>query len=97
MVDDASTDETAVVAARYADTIVRLPGKPHGPAYARNRGFEASRGDVVIFIDADVCVHPDTLRRFAWRFAETTRRSAPSSGPTTPARPRPGWSPSTGT
>ncbi|MEO8294938.1 MAG: glycosyltransferase family 2 protein [Gemmatimonadota bacterium] len=70
VVDDASTDDTALVAARYADGVVRLPGKPHGPAYARNRGFEAARGAVAVFIDADVCVRPDTLRRFAWLFAE---------------------------
>ncbi|MFP5354773.1 MAG: glycosyltransferase [Gemmatimonadota bacterium] len=65
VVDDASSDDTATVAARYADTVVRLPGQPHGPAYARNRGFEVSRGDVVMFFDADVVVHPDTMRRFA--------------------------------
>ena len=44
-VDDASTDDTAMIAANYADTVVRLPGKPHGPAYARNRGFEVARGE----------------------------------------------------
>lgn len=70
VVDDASADDTAVVAARWADSVVRLPGKPHGPAYARNRGFEAARGDVVVFVDADVCVHPDALRRFALLFAD---------------------------
>jgi glycosyltransferase involved in cell wall biosynthesis len=63
VVDDASTDETPLVAARTADTIVRLAGRPRGPAYARNRGFEASRGEVVAFVDADVCVHRETLRR----------------------------------
>ncbi len=70
VVDDASSDDTASIAARYADAVVRLPGKPHGPAYARNRGFEAARGAVAVFIDADVCVRPDTLRRFAWLFAD---------------------------
>ena len=64
VVDDGSTDASALVAARFADIVVRLPGKPRGPAYARNRGFEASRGDLVVFVDADVCVHPDTLGQF---------------------------------
>src|SRR5919202_1327659 len=68
VVDDASTDETSLIAARYADTVVRLPGKPHGPAYARNRGFEVSRGENILFVDADVCVRPETLRRFAHVF-----------------------------
>jgi len=69
VVDDASTDDTAVVAAEHADTVVRLPGRPHGPAYARNRGFEVARGEVIVFIDADVCVHPDTLAQFAALFS----------------------------
>lgn len=64
VVDDASTDDTAAIAARYADTVVRLPGKPYGPAYARNRGVEVSTGDIVMFFDADVVVHVDTVRRF---------------------------------
>lgn len=68
VVDDGSRDDTALVAGEYADVVVRLPGRPHGPAYARNRGFEASRGDIVVFIDADCVVHLDTLRRFAERF-----------------------------
>ena len=63
VVDDASTDETAVVAAQCADTVVRLPDR-RGPAYARNRGFEFARGDYVAFINADVCVHRETLWRF---------------------------------
>ncbi|HVT39909.1 MAG TPA: glycosyltransferase [Gemmatimonadaceae bacterium] len=64
VVDDASTDGTAKVAAKWADRVLRLPGRPHGPAFARNRGVEASRGTWVVFIDADVVVHADTLRRF---------------------------------
>lgn len=71
VVDDASTDATALVAAHHADRVVELSTpRALGPAYARNRGCEVARGDVVVFIDADVCVHPDTLRRFARLFAE---------------------------
>ncbi|MEP6690223.1 MAG: glycosyltransferase [Gemmatimonadaceae bacterium] len=69
VVDDGSTDRTATIAARYADAVVRLTGSPRGPAYARNRGFEAARGECLVFIDADICVHPKTLRRMAHIFA----------------------------
>ena len=31
VVDDGSTDETSLIAARYADTVVTLPGRAHGP------------------------------------------------------------------
>jgi glycosyltransferase involved in cell wall biosynthesis len=61
VVDDASTDGTADIAAKWADRVLRLPDRPHGPAFARNRGVEASLGTWVVFIDADVLVHADTL------------------------------------
>ncbi len=70
VVDDGSLDGTALIAAGWADVVVRLPGPPHGPAYARNRGVEASIGPILVFLDADVCLHPDALRRFAWAFAD---------------------------
>ena len=69
VVDDGSADESSLIAARYADTVVTLPGKASGPAYARNRGFEVSRGDIIMFIDADCVVHTDTISRFVELFA----------------------------
>jgi glycosyltransferase involved in cell wall biosynthesis len=71
IVDDASGDDTPLVAAKYADTIVRLPGKANGPAYARNRGFEVSRGEVVVFVDSDVRVHRPALKQIATLFARS--------------------------
>jgi glycosyltransferase involved in cell wall biosynthesis len=65
VVDDASTDDTAAIASLFADVLLRIPLCAHGPAYARNRGFEISVGAAVLFIDADVEVNADTLRRFA--------------------------------
>jgi glycosyltransferase involved in cell wall biosynthesis len=63
VVDDASSDGSVAIAARYADTVVKLTGHPAGPAYARNRGVELARGAVVAFVDGDVVVRPDTLPR----------------------------------
>lgn len=76
VVDDASTDATALIAAEFADAVVRLPDRPRGPAYARNRGVEVARGDIVVFVDADVCVHVDTLRRFTSVFTHEPDVSA---------------------
>ena len=56
-------DRTAEVALEFADIVVRLPGKPRGPSYARNRGAEVARGEILVFVDSDVCVHEDTLGR----------------------------------
>lgn len=76
VVDDASVDDTALIAARYADAVVRLPGPSRGPAYARNRGVEIARGACLVFVDADVAIHRDVLRRFAVSFAERPELSA---------------------
>ena len=40
-----------------------------GPAAARNRGAEQVAGDVIVFVDADVTVHPDALERIREAFA----------------------------
>ena len=61
VVDDASTDGSAEIAAGFADLVIRLTGQPRGPAYARNRGFEVARSAHVAFVDADVLVHPRAL------------------------------------
>ena len=63
VVDDASDDASASLASRYADAVIRLAGKAAGPAYARNRGAELARGSFIAFVDADVVVRQDTLRR----------------------------------
>ncbi|HEY2376719.1 MAG TPA: glycosyltransferase family A protein [Gemmatimonadaceae bacterium] len=65
VVDDASTDETATVAAQYADKLLRLRPEARGPGYARNRGFELTLGECIAFINADVMVETDTLRNGA--------------------------------
>jgi glycosyltransferase involved in cell wall biosynthesis len=61
VVDDASNDGSAEIAARYADTVVRLSGRTSGSGYARNRGAELARGEILAFVDPDVMVRPDTL------------------------------------
>jgi GT2 family glycosyltransferase len=63
VVDDASSDGSAALGARYADTVVKLTGRPGGPAYARNRGVEQSRGRIIAFVASDVVVKTDTLRK----------------------------------
>src|ERR671935_67774 len=40
-----------------------------GPAAARNAGARAATGDVLVFVDADVIVHPDAFRRIRGTFA----------------------------
>jgi glycosyltransferase involved in cell wall biosynthesis len=54
VVDDGSTDDTAAVAARYAERGVRYLARPSGGAgQARNAGLEVTSAPLVAFLDAD--------------------------------------------
>lgn len=66
VVDDASRDGSGEVAARFADLVVGTNGA--GASAARNHGVRRSRGDILVFIDADVSIHEDALRRLARAF-----------------------------
>lgn len=59
--DDASTDGSALLALSCGAQVVCLEGPPHGPAFARNRGAEKAHGEILVFLDADVAIHPDAL------------------------------------
>lgn len=62
VVDDCSIDETRAVASRYPVRLIEL-SQHAGVSAARNRGAEASRGEVLFFIDADVVLAPGGMRR----------------------------------
>jgi hypothetical protein len=62
VVDDGSTDDTAAVAARYADRGVRYVRRPHGGAgRARNGGLEVTSAPLIAFLDADDVWLPDRV------------------------------------
>jgi GT2 family glycosyltransferase len=63
VVDDGSTDGSGETARGLGARVIRLDEGPKGPAAARNRGAAAAAGDVILFFDADVVVHPDTVAR----------------------------------
>ncbi len=69
VVDDSSTDRSREIAAAAGCRVVPSGGRL-GPAGARNRGVEAATGDILFFVDSDVMVRPDTLRRLAEAFTD---------------------------
>ena len=75
VVDDASTEETSAVAAEHTHHVLRLPTNS-GPAAARNVGVGHARGDVLVFIDADVVIAPGALDRIRQSFAERPEMAA---------------------
>jgi GT2 family glycosyltransferase len=63
VVADSCTDGSAATARAFDARVIQLACGPYGPAVARNRGAEVATGDALLFLDADVTVHPDTLAR----------------------------------
>ncbi|MBX3056823.1 MAG: glycosyltransferase [Anaerolineae bacterium] len=65
VVDDGSTDDTAVRAQQPGVQLIRCP-QNRGAAAARNQGIHAAKGEIVCFTDADCVPQPDWI-------AEVTR------------------------
>lgn len=60
VVDDGSRDDTRERAVAFGITVLSTDRR-RGPAFARNLGAKAAVGDVLFFLDSDVCVKPGTL------------------------------------
>lgn len=62
VVDDGSTDDSQEVMTSYGDRIIPVLKKNGGQSSALNMGFSVSKGEIVIFFDADDVLLPDTTR-----------------------------------
>jgi glycosyltransferase involved in cell wall biosynthesis len=69
VVDDTSTDDTAVVAAAMGARVMPSGGRL-GPGGARNQAAAQATGEVLWFVDADVVVHEDAAREIRRAFSE---------------------------
>lgn len=68
VVDDGSTDHSRDIIRRYDDRVVPIFKDNGGQASALNAGFARSHGDIVIFLDADDVLLPDTAQRVVETF-----------------------------
>jgi glycosyltransferase involved in cell wall biosynthesis len=75
VVDDGSTDDTASIASRYNVSLLRIHNNS-GPAVARNLGNKHATGTILVFVDADVAVSEDALKRIEEHFKITGSTSA---------------------
>lgn len=65
--DGQSRDDTIKIAKQYADKIVSISDSSAGEA--RNHGAKNADGEILVFVDADTLLPPDTLERFHSIFA----------------------------
>jgi glycosyltransferase involved in cell wall biosynthesis len=68
VVDDGSTDHSRDVIREFGDRVSHIFKANGGQASALNAGFARSRGDLIIFLDADDILLPDTAQRVAEAF-----------------------------
>ena len=75
VVDDCSTDNSIDVCREKGVRVLSTP-QNSGPAVARNLGAQVAMGDVLLFVDADVLVKPETVGQMAARFEKHPEVSA---------------------
>lgn len=75
VVNDCSTDDSAEISRSYGATVMTT-GKQMGPGGARNLAAGKANGGLLLFVDSDVVVQPDTLSKIAARFENTPDISA---------------------
>ena len=59
--DDGSTDSTRSIAEAAGARIVSNPGLPKGPGHGRNMAAANATHPYLLFVDADVILHPDAI------------------------------------
>ncbi len=63
IMDGGSTDETAAVAAAYADRLTWITEADRGQSHAINKGFRLARGEIVAWINSDDVLSPGAVSR----------------------------------
>lgn len=81
VVDDCSKENCSSIVESFGFRTVRLD-EPREAEYARNRGAELAKGDILVFTDSDMILQPDVLKRIHDHFSQN--RCAAVSGVCTP-------------
>lgn len=75
VVDDNSTDDSLNIVNQFPCKIIRM-AENSGPASARNKGAEASRGEILFFLDSDIIIERNTLEQIVKSFRSKPNISA---------------------
>ena len=69
VVDDCSLQDCSDLVVEFGFRTVRI-NQHQGAWYARNKGAEQSKGDILVFLDCDMLIQPDTLFRIHQHFSQ---------------------------
>lgn len=70
VVNDGSRDRTKALVEQYPVRIIDQPNR--GASAARDAGLRAASGEIVAYVDSDVTVEPDWLRKLVAPFADSS-------------------------
>jgi len=70
VVDDGSSDDSPDIVKSYGESVIGILKENGGQASSLNRGFAASRGDILIFVDSDDFLFPHAAERIAAAFTQ---------------------------
>lgn len=87
VVDDGSTDETPKVVKNFDLRYFRRKKSSGGPALPRNLGASYARGKILVFVDHDVILFKDTLKKLGARFKNPKTGAVVGSYALEPANP----------
>jgi glycosyltransferase involved in cell wall biosynthesis len=62
-VDSASTDDSVIRAVALGASIIHNPAATSNAAAARNLGWKAAKGEIILFLDGDTLLQPDFVKR----------------------------------
>jgi glycosyltransferase involved in cell wall biosynthesis len=63
VVDDGSADESKAIIESYQDRVISVLKQNGGQASAFNAGFAQAKGEIILFLDSDDMLKPDTVER----------------------------------
>ena len=71
VIDDGSSDHSLEIIKSYEDKVIWESGPNRGGCYARNRGFELTKGEYIQYLDADDYLLPQKIERQVHFLEET--------------------------
>ncbi|MDQ8193295.1 glycosyltransferase [Coraliomargarita sp. SDUM461004] len=74
VVDDGSTDESLDIIKKFAPQVRLISQTNQGQAAAMNSGFAASSGELIVFLDADDCLHEEAVEHITHTWKNGTAK-----------------------